>query len=243
MSTDKNENRTKIKCNQDFLTQIPEWEQEYKESDELQINYTPVEWKQAEAVYTDHDLQILGEPVMEDWEEPYMKVLADAATRNGGRVLEVGYGMGISARFIQQTPIQEHIIIEANHAVAIKAKEWANTCKTTTVILEGLWQEAMVSIANDSLDGILFDTYPLSEAELYQNHFSFFEHAFAKLKNGGIFTYYSDEVSRFSDVHLARLHAAGFSPNGISSQIVNVTPPSGCLYWKAKTILAPIVRK
>ncbi len=31
MSTDKNENRTKIKFNQDFLTQIPEWEQEYKE--------------------------------------------------------------------------------------------------------------------------------------------------------------------------------------------------------------------
>ena len=234
---------TSPKSNPDFLTQIPEWEQCYKQSDAMVIRYTPADWKTAKAKFSEHDLQILGEPVMEDWEEPYMRVLAEIATRNGGSILEVGYGMGISARFIQQRLVKEHIIIEANHEVAAKAREWAQSCEVKTLILEGLWQDVMSSIPGDSIDGILFDTYPLSEEELYQNHFSFFPHAFAKLKPGGVLTYYSDEVLGFSDVHLARLKAAGFGAEGIGGQVVAVTPPQECVYWKATTMLAPIVTK
>lgn len=231
------------KRDSEFLEQLPDWEQDYKQSDELLIRYTPAEWQTAKAEFSEHALRILGEPVMEDWEEPYMRVLADIATANGGVVLEVGYGMGISARFIQQAQIERHIIIEANRAVAGKAREWAATCQIATVVLEGLWQEAMVSIPDDSLDGILFDTYPLTEKELYQNHFSFFPHAFAKLRKGGLITYYSDETEWFSEVHLKRLTMAGFGAQAIDGRIVAVDPPVDCEYWKSKTILAPIVRK
>ena len=227
----------------EFLKQVPDWEDDYKRSDELQIHYSPEQWKSAEAEFSEHDLRILGEPVMEDWEEPYMRVLADIATRNGGVVLEVGFGMGISARFIQQARIERHIIIEANHAVARKAREWAKTCRTETAVLEGLWQEAILSLPDDSLDGILFDTYPLSEKEIYQNHFTFFPTAFAKLKKGGFLTYYSDETQWFSDIHIQRLTMAGFAAQEIDGTVVSVTPPHACEYWRSNTILAPIVRK
>ena len=62
------------------------------------------EWATAEATFEWRRgvecLRILDAPVMEDWEAPYMAALAAVACRNGGRVLEVGFGLGISAQFI-----------------------------------------------------------------------------------------------------------------------------------------------
>jgi guanidinoacetate N-methyltransferase len=216
------------KLDTEFLKQLPQWEADYKQSDELVICYTPEDWKTAAAEFSEHELRILGEPVMEDWEEPYMRVLADIATENGGAVLEVGYGMGISARFIQQAKIRKHIVIEANHDVANKARDWARICKIETEVLEGLWQEAILLIPDESLDGILFDTYPLTEKELYQNHFSFFSHAFAKLRKGGVLTYYSDEPECFSEIHIKRLIEAGFLKGRIAGTVVEVSPPENC---------------
>ena len=46
-------------------------------------------------------LIIDGHPVMEQWEKPYMFKLGEVATRNGGCVLEVGFGLGLSATSIQ----------------------------------------------------------------------------------------------------------------------------------------------
>lgn len=180
---------------------------------------------------------------MEDWEAPYMQVLSRIAAQNSGTVLELGYGMGISAKFLQQWPIDHHIIIEANHCVADQARDFANDCLIRTTVLEGLWEDVIEKIPDSSLDGILFDTYPLSDAELYQNHFRFFPFAFRKLKSGGVFTYYSDEISNFGEVHIRKLEESGFHRSYIRKEIVNVSPPTECAYWRAQTILAPIVIK
>lgn len=56
-------------------------------------------------------------------------------------------------------------------------------------------------------------------------------------------TYYSDEVESFSDIHLKKLLKAGFVRENITGKVVTVDPPKGCIYWKAKTILAPKVLK
>jgi guanidinoacetate N-methyltransferase len=233
----------KVKKNKEFLSQIPAWEKNYKESDEMAINFHKKEWIDAGAEFSEHTLRILGEPVMEDWETPYMEELAEVACLNGGVVLELGFGMAISAKFIQQHNIQKHIIIEANRDVAQKAREFAQSAPHEVEVLEGFWEEVIERVPDGSIDGILFDTYPVTELELYQNHFSFFPFAYRKLREGGVFTYYSDEVDGFGAVHLKRLKEAGFQSEKIQSRITKVIPPKDCEYWKANTMLTPIVKK
>lgn len=201
-------------------------------------------WKEAPAHFTNHTLQILGHPVMEDWETPYMQKLARIACSNGGTVLEVGFGMGISARFIHASKkLHRHIIVEMNTEVAARARQFGKEARRPTLVLEGMWQEVLHWIPDNSLDGILFDTYPLSEPEIHKNHFHFFKSAYAKLKPHGVFTYYSDEIDSFHPEHTQRLTDAGFKKRHIEGAIVRVRPPKDCDYWKSSTILAPIIRK
>ncbi|MFA6553163.1 MAG: class I SAM-dependent methyltransferase [Patescibacteria group bacterium] len=201
------------------------------------------DWKKAPAIFDKHTLKIFGHPVMEDWETPYMRELAAISTSQGGVILELGYGMGISAHFIQRADIKKHIVIEANHEVAEKAREFATTADHPVEVLEGLWEEVISQVPDESVDGILFDTYPLSELEIHKNHFGFFRTAFKKLKLGGVFTYYSDEIKEYHPIHLQRLMDAGFKKENIKSRIINMNPPIDCTYWKADTMLAPIVIK
>lgn len=201
------------------------------------------DWKTAKADFSDNELRIFDQAVMEDWETPYMKELARIAVSKGGTILELGFGMGISAGFIQQHNIKKHIIIEANKEVAKKARQFAKKAKHKTEILEGFWEEVIDKISDESIDGILFDTFPLTEKEFDKIHFMFFPFAYNKLKKGGIFTYYSDEVKNFSRTHLKKLQEAGFKLKNIKKKIVKVNPPRDCEYWKAKTMLAPVVIK
>lgn len=226
-----------------FLSQIPSWERSYKKSAVQDINFEKKKWASAKANFTKHDLKIFGYAVMEDWEDGYMKELADIASLKGGTILELGFGMGISAGYIQKNAIKKHIIIEANKGVVQKAKAFARASVHPVKILAGFWEDAIKEVPDNSLDGILFDTYPLAELEIYQNHFFFFPYAYRKLKKGGVFTYYSDEIKKYGKVHLQKLLEAGFKKENIHSKVVPVQPPKNCEYWKAKTMLAPIIYK
>lgn len=196
-------------------------------------------WRQEKAVFKDGKLQIAGHPVMEDWEDNYMQALADVAARGGGRVLELGYGMGISAGYVQRHDVTEHVIVEANAEVFERLRGFARSHPRVTPLF-GFWQDVVDSMPSASFDGILFDTYPVQEEELAAVWF-FFEHAHRLLKPGGVFTYFSDEVSAYSPRHLEALQRAGFSR--IDGEVCAVNTPEDCLYWQSKTILVPIVRK
>ena len=199
------------------------------------------DWKYAPAVFSNDRLEIVGHPVMESWEYPYMKELAEIVTSNGGRILEIGFGLGIAANLIQTNNIEEHTVIEANYQVFQKLLEFQSNSKKKVTAIFGFWQEVINEFENESFDGILFDTYPLTEKEIHSNHFSFFEHAYRLLKKGGILTYYSDEVSSYSKYHYDLLYSAGFSK--IQSRICKINPPASCLYWNNKSILVPIIFK
>lgn len=198
-------------------------------------------WQSAKANFTDDKLTICGHPVMESWEDNYMKMLAEVATLNGGIILEVGFGLGISSSYLQKHKIKKHIIIEANQDVYEKAQEFASKAKFEVELIYGFWEANIYKLGNESIDGILFDTYPLEVKDIHCNHFDFFLEAYRLLKPKGILTYYSDEISDFSAQHLDCLKKAGFT--NIQSKLCAVNPPADCQYWQSKTILAPIIIK
>lgn len=204
------------------------------------FDYT-ASWPRAPAHFDGRTLTIQGHPVMEDWETDYMRELAAIAASSGGTILEVGFGMGISAGFIQSHGIREHLIIEANQQVYERANSFAKSARVRTRPIFGMWEDITPLLPSGSMNGILFDTYPLSEAEIHRNHFRFFPEAHRLLAPGGIFTYYSDEIDDFSDAHLDALKDTGFSK--IEKQICAVSPPADCLYWKSTTILAPVITR
>ena len=52
--------------------------------------------------------------VMMDWEDSIMEASADYVCEGGGDILEIGFGMGIAADYIQANSITSHTIVE-NH--------------------------------------------------------------------------------------------------------------------------------
>lgn len=211
---------------------------------------TKVQFLRKHALFTRDSLCIAGHEIMQRWETNYMKKLASIACKNGGIVLEVGFGLGISAHFIQQykysskTPkLRKHIIIEAHPGVCRYAKKmFEKEMRSGQLkLVKGFWQKATKKIRAGSVDGILFDTYPLSEKEIHKNHFFFFKEAHRLLKKGGILTYYSDEAKRFSYAHIQKLKEAGFKK--IHWESCKIKPPKESMYWRKRTILAPVIIK
>ena len=140
------------------------------------------DWKEKNARYSDESLIIDGHHVMERWETPYMRMLSDIVTSNGGKTLEVGYGMGISASFILQSEVKEHTIVECHPDVLNSCrKRHANDIESGRLkVLEGFWEDVTPKLADESFDGVLFGTYPLSDEngkpaeEVGRNHYPFF---------------------------------------------------------------------
>ena len=93
--------------------------------------------------------------VMGDWEDPIMKAHAEITCRNGGHILEVGFGMGISANYIQEQDIKSHTIIELNDEIYEKAVKWAKD-KPNTKIVSGDWKTIEL---DEKFDAIFFDAY------------------------------------------------------------------------------------
>ena len=120
------------------------------------MNPNDKQWKEKKLNH--HDNKILFDNntehfVMGDWEEPVMKAHAEITCRNGGHILEVGFGMGISANYIQEQDIKSHTIIELNDEVYKKAVEWAKD-KPNTKIIHGDWKTVEL---NEKFDAIFYD--------------------------------------------------------------------------------------
>lgn len=184
-------------------------------------------------------LKIQGHPVMEAWERPYMARLAELAAAKGGRVLELGFGMAISATYIQSyyPVLKEHWIIEANKEVAARAQEWSTTvAKSHVEIKRGFSWDVSPQLPDGHFDGILYDTYPLKHGAANTHHRDFFAEAARLLRPGGTFTYFCNEDLDVADEEKAMLRALGFD---VTTERVEVPTPEDCQYWRAKTIVAP----
>ncbi len=110
------------------------------------------------SIYNDKIITASGDEVMMDWETPIMISMAEEVCRFGGDILEVGFGMGISANEIQKNKIKSHTIIEINSGIYNIAKEWSLDKKNVNLINDDFLN--YLNYTNDKFDGIFFDPYP-----------------------------------------------------------------------------------
>ncbi len=206
----------------------------------LRFPSSPEEWQSSPAHLTEEGLEIFDHPVMQRWETRYMAELARIAASSGGHVLEIGFGLGLAASFIQQHGVAEHWVVEANREVFETAERWAAGLNASIKCVYGFWESVVQEMPAGSFDGILFDPYPISLDQLHTQRFSFFEQAHRLLRPGGVFTHYSGELE-FTPEYERKLHTAGFRE--FAGEQVEVTPPPGCKYWDEARMLAPAIRK
>src|ERR1051326_2504489 len=152
-------------------------------------------WRGMPVEITRDELLVGGWQVMQSWEEPLMDAMAREVTAAGGDILEVGFGMGISARKILEYGCQSYTVIEAHPIIASIARGWLAQQCTQGNVIESAWQDALPHLV-EQYDGILFDTYPFSRRERHRNHVPFVPLAPALLRDGGVLVYYSDETTQ-----------------------------------------------
>jgi len=203
-------------------------------------------WGNSPATYAANSLRIAGFDVMEEWERPCMDRMAAIAASRGGVVLEVGYGMGIAAAALQGHDLDLHVVIEAHPDVLARclATHRAALTAGSMHLLTGYWQDVTPMLASSSIDGILFDTFPVAHHEGGNSHtFPFFEEAYRLLKPGGVLTYFSSQPTTLGAPDLERLEQAGFAPGNVDFELCAVSPPESCTYWRASSIVVPTVVK
>tara|TARA_R110002167_G_scaffold147175_1_gene339181 strand:- start:179 stop:676 length:498 start_codon:yes stop_codon:yes gene_type:complete len=86
-----------------------------------------------------------------------MEDAAKLICRDGGRILNVGFGLGIIDRYIQSHNPQEHWIIEAHPQVIEKMKKDGWDKKPNIICIFDKWQNVLETLPK--FDGIYFDTW------------------------------------------------------------------------------------
>jgi len=154
----------------------------------------------AQSVLSDHE-------IMEDWQIPIMKVMAQFVAESGGDVLEIGMGRGVASDFIQEHNPKSHTLVECNDAIVENFQKWQSKYPgRDTRMVHGMWQDKLDELG--TYDGIFFHTYPLTSEEFVEQVVQsstfaehFFEPASKLLRDGGVFSYLSNENDSLSRSH------------------------------------------
>ena len=185
--------------------------------------------------------------IMEEWQIPLMRAMAEVVTESHGSILEIGFGYGVSATLIQEQCVSSHTIIECNDSVVERFFKWKDLFKENRIeLVHGLWQDTIADLG--LFDGIFFHTYPLNEEEYmkyvhgkatFAEHF--FESAARHLHPGGVFTYFSNEIDSLSRGHQRALFKHFSS---VSLRVINLELPDDIsdTWWSDSMVIVKAVK-
>jgi protein arginine N-methyltransferase 2 len=160
--------------------------------------------------------------VMMSWEDDLMKASADFICQNGGHILEIGFGMGISANYIQQNQIASHTIIENHPDIIPKALAWAED-KPNVTIVQGSWYDVLQTLG--VYDGIFYDTYG-------DEHLKFFPTSVLQLTKTGTLLTFWNTISQPMNI---------FGFENVEYDVFTINPPKNSYFEFDKYYLPKIV--
>ena len=166
--------------------------------------------------YTDSNVTF---EVMMDWEDNIMKASADYICEGGGDILEIGFGMGISADYIQANSITSHTIVENHPQIIERANAWA-VGKSNVTIVEGDWYTIKDSLS--TYDGIFYDTWGEEDWSRFGSNIA------SLVKSGAKVTWWNN-IASANSIH---------DIDGVEYETINVTPASN-MYFSSNTYYLP----
>jgi hypothetical protein len=193
-------------------------------------------------------LVIEGFEVMRGFERPYMRELAYSATKRGGRILNVGFGLGYVDRYIEEVRadrgVTEHHIVELNADVFLLAEEWRNQSphKESVFLHRGDWNDLLPQFQKQGLtfQGIVYDGFPLESSELHRDAVPFLIQTLKRRlvePRTGLITFYLDSQDGLGDPFQSLLKRLGVSE--VSVKKIDVSLPTATQYWNCEYFLLP----
>ena len=131
--------------------------------------------------------------VMMNWEDSLMSASAAYVCKGGGDILEIGFGMGISAGYMHSHSISSHTIIENHPEIIPKAQAWASG-KSNVTIITGSWYDVKDSLS--TYDGVFYDTFGDDDMIHFSASLS------SLVKKGGVATWWNnlEEENNFYNI-------------------------------------------
>merc|ERR1719454_870255 len=171
-----------------------------------------------------------------------MQMLARTAASRGGRVLELGFGLGIAASEIERVGVKEHWIVECNSGVFSTLLDWSTNQPAVVVPLQAL-----------------------TDGEWHTHHLDFIRaHVMRLLKPGGVLSFcnltswgellkphgadvreekFTDIEEMFRKTQMPALKDIGFREENISWELLEITPPADCDYYSFEKMIPPKCKK
>ncbi len=134
-----------------------------------------------------------GKAIMMDWEYPIMKKSAELICKNGGRVLNVGFGLGLIDDEIQKHDVDEHWIIEIHPDVYKKMLIDGWHLKQNVKILFGDWRFFVDHLPK--FDGIFIDTWG-------EELFGFHQKVPYFIKENGVYSFFNNTSFNKTDLKI-----------------------------------------
>lgn len=179
--------------------------------------------------YTDDGrlLDSKGRAVMMEWEREIMKESAKVICSNGGRILNIGFGLGIIDSYIQSHNIKSHWIVEAHKDVYRKMDDDGWLDKENVTVVYRRWQDALELLPQ--FDGIYFDTW--NDSGLKE---ILIPNLPKLLKLGGVFSYWGYHPNLKKERNIFERFGMEVTYSKLKLNNIPSSKDQGDLYWNSR---------